>query len=253
MVAVFCMAFLAFCAFGIDMAYVTLNRAKLQRAVETTALASIAEYKNSGKDKSETFFNLFKSKFDIMQNAKLEEVQYKEAPDGAKNVKIRATLISPTFFLRFAGVGKINIKANSYAQAYEITFNDKKSGDIIEIGEIVTDKNGYDIKIDTNLPAGYFIFAGLKDNQDKIKWLDISCKADSLSTSYQAGTGTYGAITSSSAKFDLANICDPQVNANIFTHLKFYKVVVPPPDGISDYTFKITVLNNVKLITKDDF
>ena len=88
MAVVFCVAFLAFCAFGIDMAYVTLNRTKLQRATETTALASIAEYKNTNEDKSDIYFNLFKSKIDTIKNAKLEEIEYKEDQDGTKKVSI---------------------------------------------------------------------------------------------------------------------------------------------------------------------
>lgn len=248
MVAVFCVAFLAFCAFGIDMAYVTLNRAKLQRAVETTALATVSEYKNSAENKSEEFFNLFKSKFDIMKDAKLEQVQFKEGEEGSKKVKISASLISPTFFLRFAGVGKINIKANSYAQTYELIIDDKKSGDTIVLDDLITNKNGYDIKIETtNLPEGYFIFAGVEKN-DTLMWADIGCKANTSSTLVQKGLNNYNLITAQDTLFDLEKSCNPELNTNIFTHLKFYT-----NSRNENYAFKITILNNVKLITRDDF
>ena len=116
MVAVFCVAFLAFCAFGIDMAYITLNRVKLQRAVETTALASVARYKDSLVDESEELFNLYKSKFDTTKDAQLVSSEYKDEGSGIFKVKISAKLMSPTYFLRFAGVGGVRIEANSYAQ-----------------------------------------------------------------------------------------------------------------------------------------
>ncbi len=250
MIAVFCVGFLAFCAFGIDMAYITLNRAKLQRAVETTALASVSEYKNSGIDKSDNFFNLFKSKFDIMKNAKLDSVQYKNGDDDTKKIKVSATLTSPTFFLRFAGVGKIDIKANSYAQTYEFVIDDKQSGDTIELNDLITNKNGYDLKIETtNLPDGYFIFAGIKNKDDVIMWADIGCKADVSSTQVQKGLNNYDLITSNNAKYDFEKECEPQKNINALTHLKFYTA----SESASGYTFKITFLNNVKLIPSEDF
>ena len=248
MVAVFCIAFLAFCAFGIDMAYVTLNRMKLQRAVETTALATISEYKNSGKNECEKFFNLFKAKFDIMKNAKLEQVQFKNENESTKKVKISASLISPTFFLRFAGVGKINIKANSYAKAYEIVINDKKSGETIQLNELITNKNGYDIKIETtNLPEGYFIFAGIEKN-DTLMWADIGCKADKLFAPTQVGLDSYNLITSDMTQYDLGKTCTSGINTNTLNYLKFYT-----NSQNENPTFKITILNNTKLITKNDF
>ncbi len=250
MVVVFSVSFLAFCAFGIDMAYVTLNRAKLQRATETTALASVGEYKNSGIDKSEIFFNLFKSKFDIMKNAKLDEVVYKNEDKGIKKIKIRTSLISPTFFLRFAGVGKINIKANSYAQTYELIIEDKKSSDTIELNDLVTNKNGYDIKIETeNLPEGYFIFAGMKNKDNVLMWADIGCKTDAQKTSIQKGLNNYTLIKSNEALYDIGKDCEEQTNTNVLTHLRLYS----NSQNATDYSFKITVLNNVKLITKNDF
>ena len=251
MVAVFCMAFLVFCAFGVDMAYVTLNRAKLQRAVETTALASIAEYKNSTQDKSEDFFKLFKSKIDVLKNAQIESVEYKDGEDNSKKVKISAKLVSPTFFLRFAGVGKINIKANSYAQAYEEIIKNKTSGDTIELENQLTDKNGNDIKIETaNLPEGYFIFAGIKNNDGVIMWSDIGCKADSTRTLEQIGSSQYNLISTNNTYFDLSKTCEPNIDTNIVSYLRLYRAKFAEEH---DYSFTIRILNNVKLITKNDF
>ena len=251
MVAVFCMAFLVFCAFGVDMAYVTLNRAKLQRAAETTALASIAEYKNSAQDKSEDFFKLFKSKIDVLKNAQIESVEYKDGEDNSKKVKISAKLVSPTFFLRFAGVGKINIKANSYAQAYEEIIKNKTSGDTIELENQLTDKNGNDIKIETaNLPEGYFIFAGIKNNDGVIMWSDIGCKADSTSTIEQVWSSQYNLINVNNTYFDLSKTCEPNIDTNIVSYLRLYRAKFTEEH---DYSFTIRILNNVKLITKNDF
>ena len=250
MAVVFCVAFLAFCAFGIDMAYVMLNRTKLQRATETTALASIAEYKNTNEDKSDIYFNLFKSKIDTIKNAKLEEIEYKEDQDGTKKVRIKTSVYIPTFFLRFTGVGRINIKANSYAKAEEVIINDKKSADIIELNELVTNKNGYDLKIETtNISNGYFIFAGIKNNDNVYKWADIGCKSDSATTITQKGLNNYSLVNSNSTLIDLEKTCEPQINVNAFTHLKFFTNTQIQ----GDYTFKVTILNNVKLITKNDF
>ena len=119
LVAVFCFSFIVFSAFAIDMAFVTMNRVKLQRAVETTALASIAKYKENSQDYSKKYFSLYKAEFDTLKDAQLLNVYYKEEESGEKKVKIEAQLELPTYFLRFAGLKNIKIKANSYAQTYE--------------------------------------------------------------------------------------------------------------------------------------
>ena len=119
LVTVFCFSFIVFSAFAVDMAFVTLNRAKLQRAAETTALASVAKYKGSYLDDSRKYFNLYKTKTDTLKDAQLMNVQYKNEDNGDTKVKIEAQLVIPTYFLRFAGLKSVTIKANSYAKTYE--------------------------------------------------------------------------------------------------------------------------------------
>mgnify|MGYP001623838000 FL=1 len=248
MVAVFCVAFLAFCAFGIDMAYITLNRVKLQRAVETTALASVARYKDSLVDESEELFNLYKSKFDTTKDAQLVSSEYKDEGSGIFKVKISAKLMSPTYFLRFAGVGGVRIEANSYAQTTQQVEKDKKSGDIITLNNIMTDKKGSEFKIKTKEGSwGYFIFAGTKDKNNNYIWSDIGCKADSATTLRTVGTKNYHLICANETKFDLSKSCTPKIDTNVAGYLRIFSANATDCTALSDIedTIKDKIENEI--------
>lgn len=224
MVAVFCVAFLAFCAFGIDMAYITLNRIKLQRATETTALASIARYSETLDDESEDFFKLYKTKFDTMQDAQIEAIQYKNEGNGIYKVKISTKLMSPTYFLRFAGVGGVKIEANAYAQTSPQIEQNKESGEIISLNNIMTDKKGDEFKVSVKGNTyGYFIFAGAKDKNNDYVWSDVGCKADVAVVNKNVSGKNYNLICSKEATFDLSRECPDTTNTNVVSYLRIFQ------------------------------
>lgn len=223
MVALFCIALMAFCAFGIDMAFITLNRVKLQKAVETTALASVSRYKDTGADESAMLFNLFKSKFDTIQGAGLDSVEYKNEGGGVYKVKVCASLANATYFLRFIGVGGVKIEANSYAQTFEQVETGRKAGETIGLLNIMTDKVGDEFKVHVDdYNDGWFVFAGTKDGEGSYVWSDISCKSDVEVKNITVGEKTYGLICAKDATFDLTKSCNPAINTNIVSYLKFY-------------------------------
>lgn len=263
MVAVFCFAFLAFCAFSTDMAFITMNRAKLQRAVETTALASIARYAYDGYDNSEDYFNMYKSELDTIKDAQLVKADYKTDATGEHKVKISAQLVNPTYFLKFAGILNIRIEANSYAASARQSETEIHSEDIISSDYLITDKKGSEIKIKTNPnTSGYFVFVGIKDENNAYIWQDIGCKANEQTYLTNVGSNTYNMICSPEVEFDFSKNCTPKTDVNVAKYIKIYKAnngecqnatgtQEPPYNG--DENYEIAILNNVKLITKDDF
>lgn len=284
MVAVFCVAFLALCAFGIDMAYITLNRAKLQRATETTALAAIAQYKDSGVDKSKELFKLYKSEFDTIKDANITSVQYKTGTDGSIKLKISTELNSPTYFLRFAGVGGVKIEANSYTKTYEEIKEDVQSGETVDLDSIITNKKGNDIKIKTKPNSyGYFVFAGKKNTDGTYLWSDMGCKSNTAGTQKNIDGKNYTLICSQEENFDFSNSCSDNTSINVADSIVIFSakpldcpqgqnllkdIEERAKDSNTPITFEwllsqfpkqdsnpyeITILNNVKLITKDDF
>lgn len=263
LVAVFCFSFIVFSAFAIDMAFVTMNRVKLQRAVETTALASIAKYKENSQDYSKKYFSLYKAEFDTLKDAQLLNVYYKEEESGEKKVKIEAQLELPTYFLRFAGLKNIKIKANSYAQTYEQIQENVNFEDIVESDSIITDKNSDEIEVITDAnPDGYFIFAGIKDDNNEFIWQDIGCKANANSYKTTVGANSFYLVCSNEAKFDFSRTCSENSDINIANYIKIYsanqgeclsKGAITEQSGSNSGNFEVKILNNTKLITKDDF
>ncbi len=263
LVTVFCFSFIVFSAFAIDMAFVTMNRIKLQRAVETTALASIAKYKENFEDYSKKYFNLYKAEFDTLKNAQLTNAVYKNEDSGEKKVKIEAQIELPTYFLRFAGVKNIKIKANSYAQTYEQIQDNVNYEEIVESDSIITNKNSDELEVRTDAnPDGYFIFAGIKNDNNEYIWQDIGCKADVKSYRTTVGTSSFYLICSNNARFDFSKTCGENSEINIASYIKIYpantgecRLQGAPvwQSGINSGIFEVKILNNTKLITKNNF
>lgn len=263
LVTVFCFSFIVFSAFAVDMAFVTLNRAKLQRAAETTALASVAKYKGSYLDDSRKYFNLYKTKTDTLKDAQLMNVQYKNEDNGDTKIKIEAQLVIPTYFLRFAGLKSVTIKANSYAKTYEQIQENIIFEDIVSSESLITNKSGDEIEIRNNTSTnGYFIFAGIKNDYGEYIWKDIGCKADVQTYKIPVGTNTYNLICARRARFDFSKQCTGNTDINIAKYIKIY--AANPNDCLAygttaqeavtyGYGLQIKILNNTKLITKDDF
>lgn len=247
MVAVFCVAFLAFCAFGIDMAYITLNRIKLQRATETTALASVARYRETLNDESEELFNLYKTKFDTIRDAQIVSAQYKDEGNNIYKVKISTKLMSPVYFLRFVGVGGVRIEANSYAQTSPQIETDKQSGEIIELDTLMTDKSGSEFKIKTKTGSyGYFVFAGIKKDDGSYIFSDIGCKADTTIISKNVNGKNYNLICAQEVNFDLSKQCSPQVNTNTLNYIRIFSA------NASDCTVASNILNDIEEKIKEE-
>ena len=264
MVAVFCVTFIVFCAFATDMAFVTMNRAKLQRAAETTALASVARYTYDGYDDSKNYFNMYKSELDTIKDAQLIKADYKTDAAGGQKVKINAQLINPTYFLKFAGILNVRIEANSYAASAKQSEADKHSTDIISSNYLITDKKGSEIKVKANQnTSGYFIFAGIKDDNNEYIWQDIGCKADTHTYLINIGSNAYNMICSPEAEFDFSESCAQKTDVSAAKYIKIYKAnrgecqnaqgITQEPPQDDEESFEVTILNNVKLITKDDF
>ena len=259
MIAVFCLAFLAFCAFACDMAYVTLYRQKLQRATETTALISVAHYKNTQEDKTQEFLKFFTANQGDFQNAHVEEHVFdKTSDDLGYKLKLKTSMLAPTYFLRFASVASVKIEATSYAQTKSELYENKNLEELITINGFITDKEGEEFTIKTNQNQGYFIFVGTGENENNIKWEDASCKSDAEVVEKEISSKKIGLICAQEAKFDFSKACTRNENINVAKYIKLYGAKVEDCEGSSveegtPTTFNLTVLNNVKLITSSDF
>ena len=241
MVAVFCVAFFAFCAFGVDMAYITLNRAKLQRATETCALASLTYWANDGVDRSEELFNLFKSEVDTIKDAVIVSADYKDETD-TKKIALSTYLMSPTYFLRFAGVGGVKIEAKSYAQTSVQKETDKQFGDEILLETPITDKTGneFSIKLSPNT-VGYFVFGGRKNAEGNIVWADLGCKADKTFSQKDIEGKMYNLICEKEVNFDLSKACADAVEINTLNYLKLFKANPSDCSGGSETSLDDTI------------
>lgn len=123
----FIVIFLTFAALAVDGALVLTNRAKLQNATETTALAAAAEFENPltatsefhmpkcaniaehVKTTAENTFNLLK--IDSLENATINV----KTSTTSNKVLVTTNMISEPFFLTFLGVNGIKLEAKACA------------------------------------------------------------------------------------------------------------------------------------------
>ena len=112
----FFVIFLAFCTFAVDGTIVLSDRAKLQNATESVALAAATEFVNGG-DASLSATNIFnKLKHDRLEHATIN-VQVNTA---TKQVLVTTENISQPFFLAFLGLTGIKLEAKACAESKEL-------------------------------------------------------------------------------------------------------------------------------------
>lgn len=118
----FFVLFLAFCAFAVDATIVYNIRGKLQNATEATALAAASEFKY--KD-SPTAVEIEQKARDIFKTTQTDALKYANINDlkvstNNKQVLIVTQLYAQTYFLRFLGIGTINLNAQALAVSEEL-------------------------------------------------------------------------------------------------------------------------------------
>ncbi len=204
---VFGITFFTLCAFGVDMALIVLSRYKLQKITDYVALeyASVkmsdmqlnsSDLENSCKSVYEKYEKVY-NQLGVLElmNFKIVNMSYKINSDTNEvAVKVQTTSNAMPIFLRFIGITKIIVHANSYAMSNTITMNDNSSieKDLYRTDDettanylntnglnnktlefetpLITAKNTGlgDFKInfntgETNKGGGYFIFGGYDD------------------------------------------------------------------------------------------
>lgn len=117
----FFIVFLAFCGFAVDGAIVFTNRAKLQSATESTALAAASEFNSKTNllvsditTAASNAFNLIKP--DSLKYATISS----EVNLLQKEVRVTTQCISQPFFLSFLGVSGIKLQAKACAKSEQL-------------------------------------------------------------------------------------------------------------------------------------
>ncbi len=273
-VFIFLIAFSVFCICAIDAGYIVAARYKAQKITETTALymVSVLNSKPAEERTAKTLQDIkdgledLYSDFSGYSGFKISGIQIKNETTNPK-IKIVTETYTPTMFLRYVGIGLIKIIQTSYAKSYEETMQLVKSDPdsyTYKTGDIITDKNGNDIKVDYS--GDYFIFAGLEDFDKQIHWAQIgSMTKDNKKTYHISNTALNYKAQCISNKgetfFDLSS--DPDKTIGLVKYIKIYKAdctdnkdnsadlpqaeITPSSDPV------VTILNSVKLIKRNDF
>lgn len=122
----FFIIFLAFCAFAVDGTIVFTNRAKLQSATETTAMAAASEFNSDSNPNtiSATDINqvnlVANSTFNLLKADNLQTAKIVVDTSAPPKVTITAKMISRPYFLAFLGVSGINLEAKASAQSESV-------------------------------------------------------------------------------------------------------------------------------------
>ena len=291
-IIIFIFTFIVLCICAIDAGYVVLTRYKVQKLTETTALYMTSFLNSKPLDErnnetlkplKERFEKLYSSTLSGYYNFRMNDIEIKNEALNPK-IKVNTEANIPTLFLRYAGIGYIKILQTSYArdENYDMTLIDSDSSSYtFESGDIITDKDGADIGVEYD--GDYFIFAGIKGQDNEIFWSDagyasnVSSKKVLLmsedSTPYEAY------CVQNDAEFDFSNVSKRTIG--LVKYIKIYKAncandvpkkedlslgetAVPdiessgalggePGDAGGSGAPVVKVLNSVKLIKKSDF
>lgn len=276
-IIIFMMAFLVFCICAIDVGYTVTSRYKTQKITETIALY-MASYLNSLPEtkKTKESLNPLKERFEslysdynIAGNYRFEITEIDAKVDSSSSVKIKiATQASiPTLFLRYVGIGVIKIIQTSYASTYQFSLDEIENDEnsyTFKAKEIITDKNGNDLKISYNRP--YLIFAGLKQGNytgdDNIKWIEIGSMSDDAERTHFTISNidkTYDAacISKENTKYDFS--ADNNKTLGLIQYIKIIKTDTCNVDGTIETPAALetnpvaTALNSVKIISRQTF
>lgn len=291
-IIIFIFTFIILCICAIDAGYVVLTRYKVQKLTETTALYMVSflnskpvEERNNEalKPLKERFEKLYSSSLSGYYNFKINDIEIKDETLSPK-IKVGAEANIPTIFLRYAGIGYIKIMQTSYAKAetYDMTMIDSDSNSYtFESHDIITDKKGDDISVEYD--GDYFIFAGIRGQDDEIFWSDAGYASEVSSKKVllmPEGETPYEAYcVKSDAEFDFSDTSKRTIG--LIKYIKIYKAdcskneaseenpaldetTMPDkegsgtpkgePDGTEDSGVPVVkVLNSVKLIKRSDF
>lgn len=124
-IIIFIVILLAFLAFAVDGTIILTYRARLQNAVEMTALAAASEFYNPNASNIEDQINATASgTFNLLKYGGLEVasiVTTIKNTSSDKRVLINGTMTAQPFFLSFLGVEGIKLKAKACAESDELT------------------------------------------------------------------------------------------------------------------------------------
>jgi len=125
----FFVIFLAFCSFAIDATIIFSQRAKLQSATESTALAAASGFNHQIdstfaeiKDKADNSFDMWK-----YNNLKTAEINV-EVNINQKEVLITSKMLAQPYFLAFLGVSGIELNAVSCAKSEALLITSHYAG-----------------------------------------------------------------------------------------------------------------------------
>ncbi len=250
LVLIFVMAlagFVALAGFAVDASFFVLTRFKLQKATETTAMAT-ASYLKQGTAQTQApeIFKLFQAKGSELEHGKITNIKEGTVSiEGTTHpaVEIETQASAPTHFLRIVGLSHITFNAKAGAVSIEKVYN-KSAGDTIELNEILTDKNGSDFKI--SLDSGYFVFGGFKGEDSSTMWQDLGCKASAGFIPTLVGGREYNLICADSS-FDLSEDCPDGTKAGSMEFIKVFRTEACR-DLREGTDVTLTVENNVKLV-----
>lgn len=249
-IIIFMLSFLVFCICAIDVGCVVVSRYKVQKVTETAALY-MASYLNSKPVDERTkealeplkkrFEDLYSNSLSGYYNFVITNIELKDETTSPK-IKISAEANIPTLFLKYVGIGVIKIMQVSYAKAdtSDMMLKDSDANSYtFEADNIITDKRGDDIKVKYN--GDYFIFAGIKGDEDEILWSDISFASNRIEKKFKipVGEGEYelGCISKSSS-FDFSKTDEKTIG--LVKYVKIYKGdcsrVLPSDETIEEGT-----------------
>lgn len=121
---IFIVILLAFLAFAVDGTIILTYRARLQNAVEMTALAAASEFYDPNATNIEDQINATASgTFDLLKYGGLEAasiVTTIKNTNSEKRVLVNGTMIAQPFFLSFLGVEGIKLEAKACAESGEL-------------------------------------------------------------------------------------------------------------------------------------
>ena len=287
-IILFIFAFIFFSICAIDAGYVITTRYKSQKITETLALYMVSKLKTLPKEErtleslddiKEKFQNLY-TNLDEYYKFEISDIQLKDTDTNPK-IKLITTTYTPTLFLKYAGIGLIKVLQTSYAKSEEYDmplFEFDENSYTYKTNDIITDKNGDDIKI--NFDNDYFIFAGIEDDGKNLHWAEIGSMTEGPKTKFQISNNgkdyTAYCINQGESTFDFPK--NPMSSIGLAKYIKIYKAkcndteatldestTTPDIETAQDDTTEagtpeettdepvVTILNSVKLIKGNSF
>lgn len=186
-VIAFFATFFIFCGFAIDFSMVVASRAQLQTAVETAALASVADIQTSEAENSARKIFSY-SKTNSLKNAYISNIKVKTASDA---IYIEAHAPAQTYFLSALGITNIEIQARAAAMIEPITlipdidFNIENQTQYTS-PTLILSKTGAELKVTrSEYTSEYLVYVGLDNKISETKWVNITCSSNDITAKEQ--------------------------------------------------------------------